>query len=165
MSRHGYSDDGDYDQWASIRWRGQVASAFRGARGQAFLREAIQALEDLPEKKLAPGSFAEASDGQPNFCTLGAVGRKRGLDMSHLQAMAEDEDDTSADAGAAFGIARAMAAEIMFYNDEYGPHNETDEQRWHRMHRWLSRQLIEWENANPGALSHAAGASESEPVK
>lgn len=162
MSRHGYSDDGDFDHWASIRWRGQVASAFRGARGQAFLREAIQALEELPERKLAPGSFAEpGSDGAQNFCTLGAVGRKRGLDMRRLQEMAEDEDDASADAGAAFGIARAMAAEIMFYNDECGPRNETDEQRWSRMHRWLNRELIEWDDSpadgapvNPAKVRH-----------
>lgn len=148
MSRHGYSDDYDCDaraQWASIRWRGQVVSAFRGARGQAFLREAIQALEELPEKKLAPGSFAEVNKGQQNFCTLGAVGRKRGTDMSYLQEMAEEEDDVSADAGAAFDIARAMAAEIMYANDDGGPHNETDEQRWRRMHRWLNRRLIEWD--------------------
>jgi hypothetical protein len=149
MSRSGYSEDGDYDHWAGIRWRGQVVSALRGARGQAFLREAIQALEELPEKKLAPGSFAETNEGQPLFCTLGAVGRRRGVDMSHLQKMAEDEDDASADAGATFGIARALAGEIMFMNDDAGRHNETDEQRWHRMHRWLNRQLIEWDDPQP----------------
>lgn len=144
MSRSGCSEDGDFDQWNYIRWRGQVASAMRGARGQSFLREAIQALEELPEKKLAPGSFAEPEEGG-NFCTLGAVGRKRGTDMSHLQRMAEEDDDASADAGAAFNIARAMAAEIMFENDDGGRPGETREQRWERMHRWLNRQLIEWD--------------------
>jgi len=41
MSRSGYSDD--CDVWALIRWRGAVKSAIRGARGQAMLRELIQA--------------------------------------------------------------------------------------------------------------------------
>jgi hypothetical protein len=37
MSRSGYSDD--LENWSLIRWRGAVASAIRGRRGQAFLRE------------------------------------------------------------------------------------------------------------------------------
>jgi hypothetical protein len=37
MSRSGYSDDyGDDEPWQLIMWRGAVASAFRGRRGQPF---------------------------------------------------------------------------------------------------------------------------------
>lgn len=50
MSRSGYSDD--LDSWSMIRWRGAVTSATRGARGQAFFREMLAALDAMPEKKL-----------------------------------------------------------------------------------------------------------------
>lgn len=43
MSRSGYNDY-SIDNWDLIRWRGQVASAIKGKRGQAFLRELIEAL-------------------------------------------------------------------------------------------------------------------------
>lgn len=46
MSRSGYSDD--IDNWDLIKWRGQVASAIRGKRGQLFLRELLAALDALP---------------------------------------------------------------------------------------------------------------------
>jgi hypothetical protein len=45
-------DDGDIDQWASIRWRGAVKSAASGSRGQAFFRDLITALDAMPEKTL-----------------------------------------------------------------------------------------------------------------
>lgn len=154
MSRHGYTENEDIGgDWQYIRWRGQVASAFRGARGQAFLRETIEALDALPEKKLASASFAQtAEDGAlPGlFCTLGAVGRKRGIDMRYLEQMVSEEEDVSQDAGATFGVARAMAAEIMYENDE-GPWDETPEQRWMRMRRYLECELIEWDAPAPEA--------------
>lgn len=46
MSRSGYSDD--IDQWDLICWRGAVASAIRGKRGQAFLLEMWKAMTALP---------------------------------------------------------------------------------------------------------------------
>lgn len=48
MSRSGYSNDGEN----IAMWRGQVASAIRGKRGQAFLRELVEALDAMPEKRL-----------------------------------------------------------------------------------------------------------------
>lgn len=149
MSRSGYNDDLCIDaHWQYIKWRGQVASAFRGKRGQSFLREVIESLDALPEKKLAAASFAEAGEtGEPTglFCTLGAVGHKRGTDMSYLEERAADDDDVSEDAGATFDVARAMAAEIMYENDEGGGRNESPEDRWARMRRWIERHLIEWD--------------------
>ncbi len=112
MSRSGYNEE-DCDNWALIKWRGQVASATRGKRGQALLRELLAALEAMPEKKLYSGSFATA-DGE--FCTLGVLGAKRGTKMDDLgDAYAGCDTDL---VGERFGIARQLAAEIMFYNDE-----------------------------------------------
>lgn len=50
MSRSGYNDD--IDNWALIKWRGQVASAIRGKRGQKMLRDLLAALDAMPEKSL-----------------------------------------------------------------------------------------------------------------
>lgn len=109
MSRSGYTDDGD-DGWALIRWRGAVSSAIRGRRGQAMLVELLQALDALPEKRLVADSLATA-DG--DYCALGALGKSRGLEMSQI-----DPDDREAVAQA-FGIAEALAAEIMYFNDSH----------------------------------------------
>lgn len=108
MSRSGYTDD--CDGWALIRWRGAVKSAIRGKRGQQALTEIAAALDALPEKTLAAGTLATA-DGE--FCTLGALGRARGMDLTPI-----DPDDRE-DVARAFGISEALAAEIMYLNDEY----------------------------------------------
>ena len=46
MSRSGYTDDME-DMWQHICWRGAVASAIRGRRGQAFLREMLAAMDAI----------------------------------------------------------------------------------------------------------------------
>lgn len=51
MSRSGYSDDCD-NTWQWIQWRGRVASAMRGKRGQAFLQEMLEAMAALPMRRL-----------------------------------------------------------------------------------------------------------------
>lgn len=130
MSRSGYSDDCD-DQWSLIMWRGAVASALRGKRGQAFLREALAALDALPEPALIPNDLA----AEGAFCTLGAVGHARGTDMSGI-----DVEDSQAVAGL-FAVPHALACEVMWMNDEAGRHSETPRERWERMRRWIVRHL------------------------
>jgi len=132
MSRSGYSHECE-DQWALIRWRGAVKAALKGGRGQAFLRETAAALDALPVKELAANTF-QADDGA--FCTLGAVGAARGMDITAL-----DPDDI-ATVAAKFGISDAMAREIVFMNDEAGRYNETPAKRWDRMRAWV-RQWAE----------------------
>ena len=91
MSRSGYVEDfGDEDdRWAQIRWRGAVASAIRGKRGQAMLREVLAALDAMPEKTLAAHSLKN-EDG--DFCTLGALGAARGLELPQIDPLDEDEN-------------------------------------------------------------------------
>lgn len=132
MSRSGYSDD--IDNWALIKWRGQVKSATRGARGQAMLRELLDALDAMPEKRLV----ANELEAEGQFCTLGVLGAKRGLELGKL-----DPEDNSTIANT-FGIARALACEIMFKNDcDFGwsPTPETPEHRWSRMRTWVAAQI------------------------
>jgi hypothetical protein len=136
MSRSGYTDDFD-NHWELIRWRGAVKSAIRGKRGQDFLRELIAALDALPEKKLIPNAFAE--DGC--VCALGAVARLRGT----LDKFADIDPDDIYPEGVArdFGLAHALAAEIMYENDEGTYRRETPEERWERMRAWAVKNLKE----------------------
>lgn len=132
MSRSGYSDD--CDGWALIRWRGAVKSAVNGARGQAMLRELLAALDAMPVKKLIPHELQSGGE----FCALGAIGHARGLPMDGI-----DTEDRDAVAGA-FGIATALAAEIMFQNDDDFAgywRAEDPAARWLRMRKWVEQQI------------------------
>jgi hypothetical protein len=144
MSRSGYSDD--CDGWALIRWRGAVTQAIRGQRGQAMLRELVQALDALPEKHLAAGSLVTA---EGDCCTLGALGRARGMDMAPI-----DPEDREAVAKA-FGVAEALAAEIMYLNDEEGPQEQTafNFVVCGPMRPWESNTQLRWkQNPQAGAV-------------
>lgn len=131
MSRSNYTDDYD-SEWQLIMWRGAVKSAIRGKRGQAFLKEMLSSLDSLPEKKL----IDDVLEHNGQVCAIGSVGVQRGLDMSKIDA----HDPYSV--GHAFGIARAMAAEIEFINDDdYGWKKETPEQRFQRVRIWVVSKI------------------------
>ena len=129
MSRSGY-DEGCDDDLAIGRWRGVVASTIRGKRGQAFLRELIDALDELPEKRL----ISHELQAEGSVCAIGSVGLRRGVDMAGLDV--EDPDQIAK----ALGISAPLVCEIEFENDEAGWHC-TPEQRWQRMRRWAERNL------------------------
>lgn len=150
MGRSGYNEDGDADQWSLICWRGQVASAMRGKRGQAFLLEMWRAMDALPEKKLIPNDL----EAHGAVCAIGSVGKARGVDMSGI-----DPEDYELIA-AVFGIPRQLAQEIMWRNDEcwHGNHVEvpgptrhgdpvyvfvriTPERRFEEMKKWIEENL------------------------
>jgi len=143
MSRSGYSDDYD-DNWSLIKWRGQVASAIRGKRGQKLLQELADAMDAMPVKELISESLADAEGG---FCTLGVVGHARALDMADIDP--EDLHQVSQ----AFNIAEALAAEIVFMNDECDNRwdgnkylKESPAERFIRMRKWVAEQIIVWDN-------------------
>jgi len=129
MSRSGYSDG--VENWSLIRWRGQVASAIRGKRGQAFLRELVTALEEMPEKKLIRNEL-KTQTGE--VCALGAVGVKRGIKLESIDP--EDYETV----GQAFGIAHQLAQEIVWENDECS-YGETPEDRWNRIYKWAKDKI------------------------
>lgn len=130
MSRSGYTDD-DYDHWAHIKWRGQVASAIRGKRGQAFLRDLRDALDAMPNKRLIANDLVRNGD----VCAIGALGQARGIEMSDL-----DPDEYYAVAKR-FGIAHQLAQEIVYMNDEGFLYKDSPESRWCRMRAWVSSQI------------------------
>lgn len=137
MSRSGYHDD--CDNWDLIRYRGAVASAIKGKRGQQLLRELRAALDEMQVKELISGELE--ADGK--YCALGVVGYVRGIDMSQIDV------ENSRFVAETFGIADALAREIVFINDEDGPFpyynspEETPAQRWKRVRKWVEQQIID----------------------
>lgn len=134
MSRSGYSDD--YENIAL--YRNAVDRAIGGKRGQAFLREMAAALDAMPVKELVADVIAQDGD----VCAIGAVALARRLDVAGLDA--EDADAVAS----RFGIARALAAEIAYENDECGERwtrrgfrSETPAERWTRMRAWVERHI------------------------
>lgn len=159
MSRSGYSDDCD-DPLQLGRWRAAVRSALYGKRGQAFLREALAALDAMPDKRLISEHLVidgkQAAYGDPDLivggdelahrtgtaapmggmCLLGAVGTARAMD--DLTQIDPHDSETVADR---FGIAHAMACEIVYVNDEGGSYRETPEDRYARVRKWVAAQI------------------------
>ena len=137
MSRSGYIED-DYE-YAAL-YRGCVARAIRGKRGQRALIDIISALDEMPDKKLIASSFS-CEEGD---CVLGAMARKRGVNMDDLEVVSDEfGDDTanSREVGRRLEIAPSMAAEAMYENDEGSYNCETPEQRWTRMRSWAVSNL------------------------
>ena len=130
MSRSGYSDELDPLEFG--RWRAQVRSATKGKRGQAFLRELALEMDAMPEKVLITGELIDAPSGL--CCTIGVVCKARRLDVQTLDYSAP------ADVGDLVGIAKQLAAEIEYENDE-GGYSETPAERWQRMREWVGKQL------------------------
>ena len=135
MSRHGYCDDFD-DNLVLGRWRGQVASAIRGKRGQAFLREMRDALDAMPEKRLITDQLVTE---EGDVCALGAVALARKCDVSKLDP---EEPEVVA---ATFGIAEVLVREIVYENDESFcyRYNDADapEKRWQYMRNWVEKRI------------------------
>src|ERR1700742_2973797 len=130
MGRSGYTDDCDSD-WERIKWRGQVASAIRGKRGQAFLKELIEALDAMPEKRLIAEDLINQDN---NVCALGAVGVKRNVELKKL-----DPYDHGYLAEI-FGVAPQLVQEIEWVNDEQ-LWKTTPEQRWQAVREWAVKCL------------------------
>lgn len=131
MSRHGYSEgDGDYDNWQMIMWSGQLASAVRGKRGQAFFKDLVVALEEIPVKRLVANELRK--DGE--VCTLGALGTKRGMNLEKLDP--EDYEIVACE----FNIATQLAREVTYWNDEVCE-SLTPEERWTKMHSWATNKI------------------------
>lgn len=141
MSRSGYHEDYDdeFAEWALIRWRGAVTSAMRGKRGQAFFREAIAALDAMPEKRLITNEL-ETAEG--DVCFLGAVGRARGLDMAAI------DPDCPEQVAGAFDIAPALARETVYENDDC-LRRQTPEGRWASMRRWAEANIVDERGRKP----------------
>ena len=83
-----------------------------------------------------PAPPARYVDGQQ--CTIGVFCKARGIDLGPINP------DDPRQVGGAVGIARSMAAEIEFENDDdFAYHrDESSQERWNRMYHWVKRQII-----------------------
>lgn len=139
MSRSGYDDDyGSDDQWALIMWRGAVASATKGKRGQALLREMRDALDAMPVKALVADDLVTPAG---EVCALGAVAVRRGMTVVDAKGMQVLDPEDREAVAKAFGIAEALAAEIAYMNDD-GLYCATNAERWTRMRKWVEEQIL-----------------------
>lgn len=139
MSRSEYSDG--YDGWALIRWRGAVASAIRGKRGQAFLRALRDALDAMPEKRLVAQEF-QRLDGE--VCAIGAMAKQRGVDLGDDWKIYGDARGLVAEM---FDIAESLAAEVMYVNDEWEHFTAAPELRWRTVRDWVESKITAVEKA------------------
>jgi len=138
MGRSGYSDD--CIGWDLIMWRGAVASAIRGKKGQAFLKEMLLSLDAMPEKKLIVDELVTKTG---EVCAIGSVAVTRNVNVSEVDTY---DSHRIADI---FGIANALVKEIEFINDEgqyWG--RETPEHRFERVRSWVMSQIKKEEIAS-----------------
>lgn len=139
MSRSGYSD---YSDIPLDLYQAAVDRATFGKRGQSLLRRLRDALDAMPVKRLIAGNLKDKSG---EVCALGALD-------PNAPALHEDEtwgyDDDFEHAeklGRHFNIATALAAEIVYMNDEHNnwrTPEETPEERWTRMRAWVDKQIL-----------------------
>lgn len=148
MSRSGYVDDCE-QTWDWIRWRGAVASAIRGKKGQAFIKELLEALEAMPEKRLIEGEWIDA---QGEVCAVGCVLKARGIEIN-----ADTDVDDYEYIARKLGINEKIVQEIEHENDNVrvfyvGPHvghqcdalthwDKSPETRWQIIHQWCLNHL------------------------
>ena len=126
MNRSDYSDD-----TGSPLWRQAVHIATYSKRGQVFLKELLIALDALPRKELITSVLQDESGA---VCAVGSVGRLRGLSI---------EENTECDRyeiSQLFDIAPALAAEIMFVNDDWYGHVDPAT-RYIKMRSWVIAHL------------------------
>lgn len=128
MSRSGYSDDMDSQDLAL--YRGRVASAVRGRRGQRLLLDMLAGLDAMPAKRLITQDLER--DGE--VCALGVVGKVRGVDLHAL------DPEQPAFVARAFDVAEPLAREVAYVNDEHW-RPETPEERWQRVRAWVVANL------------------------
>lgn len=127
MSRSGFTDDWDGENWEMIMAAGRYKSAVRGKRGQAFLRDLLTALDAMPVKELIEDELQV--DG--GYCALGVLGAARGIDLSALDTYDHER------LAKVFGISETLSRHVMYENDESvgWEHNQTEQRR--RQKRWL----------------------------
>lgn len=136
MSRSGYYEDTD-DMWSHIRWRGAVASAIRGKRGQALLRDIAASMDAMPVKRL----IARELELNGEVCALGTVKERCTRPVQEIDP--EDYETVAA----AFGVSEALVREIEYVNDECARWTqerglkETPEERFVRVREWVAEQI------------------------
>ena len=133
MSRSGYTDDCDGKGYGI--YRGRVASAIRGKRGQRLLRDLAEAMDAMPRKRLIAGEFV-AQDGEA--CALGVLALHRSIP----DADAIDSEDHEL-LSEIFDVPRCLIREIENENDECSCYPTDVIERWDRMRDWVASKITD----------------------
>lgn len=143
----------DYDEEFANQgelWSANVQRHLKGAKGQAVLRELRDVLLALPEKKLINGRLA---DEQGCVCTVGALAAHRGVSLQELADLVKpdprwgdidsyDAEIRTLDLGHRIGLKEVMSVTLAARNDDWrAPMNETDEERYERVLKWVESAL------------------------
>lgn len=147
--RSGYSDE--IDQQDLAMWRGRVASAMRGKRGQQLLRDLLAALDAMPQKRLIRDQLVDGDD----VCLLGA-----GAKVRDVKDIAKIDPEDHAALASRFDVAACLIKEIEDVNDGSGWRNETPEKRYERVREWLIENIKPLE-ATPCHRSSGSGVGPS----
>lgn len=143
MSRSGFyeADSGDWEEVLAVgRTMGQVASATRGKRGQAFLKLALAALDGMEDKRLAGGTFGVAQGGC--MCLLSSLATETGRASVLSPGRDLEGDDTICDDMAdAFDVAPILVRDLVWDNDENAPRDPHE--RWKYMRNRIARAIKE----------------------
>ena len=137
MDRSNYTEDPNDDVLAYGRYRGQAASCIRGKRGQAFIRELLEALDGMENKELISGKLINEK-GQA--CAIGAVLLGRGKSEDEVQAI---EYDDSRSVALELGIPCQLVGEIEFMNDNFYTSDHHNSMRWRYIKQWAEQQVEE----------------------
>lgn len=142
MSRSGYTDDSDDDRILRL-YRATVQRAIHGKRGQALLTKLATALDAMPTKRLIAGNL---KDKQGEVCALGALDPAAPMltEDERFGGWLEDGYEHAEKLAKHFNVSTALAAEIVYMNDEYDnwrTPEETPEERWTRMREWVRKQI------------------------
>lgn len=138
MSRSGYSNCGELDQRDVAMWRGRVASAIRGKRGQRLLRDLIESLDALPQKRLVPDLLVDGGE----VCALGSCGIHR-----RVEGLENIDPEDHVGLSQMFDVAACMIQEIEHVNDEAGKRWDSNgpvddpERRWKEVRAWAVENL------------------------
>lgn len=146
MSRFGGDGDenfeGQYWLWERAQFR-----CFNGRAGQQILHDLRDALLALPEKKLIRTRLADETGA---VCALGALAASKGFSLDELARLIPAdlwdewlEEQQTLDVALQVGVKPTMAVAIAYANDvEFRDVDESDEERYARMLRWVEARLI-----------------------
>lgn len=139
MSRSGFYEVDDWDRdliLAIGRVQARIASARRGKRGQAFLRKALAALDQMEDKRLAGGTFG-VSGGC--MCIMSSIATETGK-----AAAIEGYDKYCGEVvcqrlARGFDVAHVLIQDLVWQNDEIAPSDPVA--RWVFMRGEIERAI------------------------
>lgn len=140
MSRTGWYEMDDRDQDAILRMgraRGQIASATRGRRGQAFLRLALKALDNMEDKRLAAHTFGVGDGGC--MCLMTSIATETGRGSVLTDVDLEDGETVCELMAAKFDVADVLVKDLVWDNEEIPTQDPAE--RWRCMRERIARTI------------------------